>query len=53
MNTLKKKGVLSERFLGAHSLILSEEEKEFIREKKVKNLSLSVQQLRKSSSGYA
>ena len=33
---LEKKGVLSERFLGAHSLILSEEEKELIREKKVK-----------------
>ena len=33
---LEKKGVLSERFLGAHSLILSEEEKELIKEKKVK-----------------
>lgn len=33
---LEKMGVLSDRFLGAHSLILSEEEKEIIRERGAK-----------------
>lgn len=39
---LEKKGVLSERFLGAHSLILWKK-KRSLSEKKGKNLSLSVQ----------
>ena len=33
---LEKKGILSDRFLGAHSLILSEEEKNIIMEHKIK-----------------
>ncbi|WP_308783802.1 amidohydrolase family protein [uncultured Blautia sp.] len=33
---LEKKGVLSDRFLGAHSLLLSESEKELIRERGIK-----------------
>ena len=36
---LEKMGVLSDRFLGAHSLILSDEEKEIIRERGVKVIS--------------
>ena len=46
-------GVLGEHFLGAHSLLLSEQEIEILKDRKVKVCPLPVQQLRESGSAYA